>query len=145
MVEYSAIQQRGFHNTCDADGNIDGFEFRFVPPYYKGLWFTQCRFGDVTVDGEVFDRDSLIFEYDGLEYTREELFDVKIYWQFRAPLIVKVKKAGGLPLGYHDVNMKFGWVLNYNGEPEKEFDGSGLGNAGRMFGIGFERRMLLAR
>ena len=145
MVEYSAIQQRGFHNTCDAKGNLDGFEFRFTPKYYKGLWFTQCRFGNVTVDGEVFDRDSLIFEYDGLEYTREELFDVKIYWQIRVPITVKVKKPGGLKLGYHDVSMDFGWVLNYNGEPEKEFDGSGLGNGGHMMGTENSRRMLLAR
>ena len=67
MVENYAIQQRGFHNTFDADGNADGFEFRFVPGYYKGLWFTQCRFGDVWVDGERFDRDTLIYEYDYMD------------------------------------------------------------------------------
>ena len=145
MLEFQPMQQRGFHNTCDSEGNINGFEFRFAPPYYKGLWLTQCRFGNVTVDGEVFDRDTLIFEYDGLEYSREELFDTKIYWQFREPLIVKVRKPGGLPLGYRNVSFQFGWVLNYNGAPEKEYDGSGLGNAGFMFGDSFSRRMLLAR
>ena len=145
MVENYAIQQRGFHNTFDADGNADGFEFRFVPGYYKGLWFTQCRFGDVWVDGERFDRDTLIYEYDYMDYTREELFDTKIYWQFRTPLVVKVKKPGGLSLGYHDVKMQFGWVLNYNGALEAEEDGSGLGNMGHMFGNDHERRMLLAR
>ena len=145
MLEFQPVQQRGFHNTCDGEGRISGFEFRFAPPYYKGLWLTQCRFGNVTVDGETFDRDSLIFEYNGFEYSREELFDTKIYWQFREPLIVKVRKPGGLSLGYHDVSFQFGWVLNYNGAPEKEFDGSGLGNAGFMFGDHFDRRMLLAR
>ena len=145
MVEYSAVQQRGFHNTFDSDGRIDGFEFRFVPPYYKGLWLTQCRFGNLTVDGEVFDRDDLIFEYNYLEYSRKELFDTNLYWQFRDPLIIRVKKEGGLALGYHDVTFQFGWVLNYNGELEKEADGSGLGNSGFMFGNDFSNRMLLAR
>ena len=59
--------------------------------------------------------------------------------------MVKVKKPGGLPLGYHDVKMQFGWVLNYNGALEAEEDGSGLGNMGHMFGNEHERRMLLAR
>lgn len=143
MVEFQSIQQRGFHNTYDENGNIDGFEFRFVPVYYKGLWFTQCRFGNVIVDGEVFDRDSLIYEYDCLEYNRQEMFDLNIYWQFREPLIVKVKKPGGLSIGYHDVSMQFGWVLNYNNGLEKEYDGSGLGNS--MFSKENERRMLLCR
>ena len=145
MLEFEPVQQRGFHNIFDAGGNPIGFEFRFAPPYYKGLWMTQCRFGNVTVDGETFDRDGLVFVYDGLEYTRNELFDTKIYWQFREPIIVRVCKDGGLSLGYHDVCFRFGWVLNYNGAPEKEFDGSGLGNAGFIFGDSFSRRMLLAR
>ncbi len=144
MVEFYSIQQRGVHNTYDKDGNITGFEFRFVPGYYKGLWFTQCRFGNVTVDGEVFDRDDLIFEYDCLEYNRQEMFDLNKYWQFRTPLIVRIRKPGGLERGYHDVKMQFGWVLNYNGALEAEPDGSGMGNMAHMFGVDNERRMLLA-
>lgn len=145
MVEYHSIQQRGFHNIYDDNGKIIGFEFGFVPNYYKGLWFTQCRFGNVTVDGKVYDRDALVFEYDHMEYSREELFDLNKYWQFRTPLKVKVPCNGGLEIGYHNVEMDFGWVLNYNGELEKEFDGSGLGNNGHMFGNKNERRMLLCR
>ena len=145
MLEFQTIQQRGFHNTYDKDGNIDGFEFRFVPKYYKGLWFTQCRFGDVVVDGEVFSRDDIIYIYDGIGYSREELFDLKKYWQFRDPLIYKIKKPGGLSIGYHDVNLQFGWVLNYNGALEAESDGSGLGNMAHMFGVDYNRHMLLCR
>ena len=111
MVEFQTIQQRGFHNTYDENGEIDGFEFSFVPKYYKGLWFTQCRFGNVVVDDEVFDRDS----------------------------------KGGLSIGYHDVSLQFGWVLNYNGALEAEPDGSGLGNMAHMFGVDHSRRMLLCR
>ena len=145
MVELFTIQQRGFHNTYDEQGNITGFEFKFVPNYYKGYWFTQSRFGNLTVDGEVFDRDSLIFEYNGIEYSREELFDTKIYWQFRTPITIKARKPGGLSVGYHDVCYEYGWVLNYNGALEKEPDGSGLGNSTMMFNPKHERKMLLCR
>ena len=145
MVEYQSIQQRGFHNTYDENGNISGFEFRFVPNYYKGLWFTQCRFGNVTVDGETFDRDDLIYEYDGLEYTREEMFDLEKYWQFRTPLTIRVPKKDGLAIGYHQIQLQFGWVLNYNGALEQEADGSGLGNMSHMFGTDHERNLLLFR
>ncbi len=145
MVEYQSIQQRGFHNTYDENGNISGFEFRFVPNYYKGLWFTQCRFGNVTVDGETFDRDDLIYEYDGLEYTREEMFDLEKYWQFRTPLTIRVPKKDGLAIGYHQIQLQFGWVLNYNGALEQEADGSGLGNMSHMFGTDHERKLLLCR
>ena len=61
MVEYQSIQQRGFHNTYDSEGHITGFEFKFVPKYYKGLWFTQCRVVNVKVDGEEVDRDTLVY------------------------------------------------------------------------------------
>lgn len=145
MVEFQTIQQRGFHNTYNENGEIDGFEFSFVPKYYKGLWFTQCRFGNVVVDDEVFDRNSIIFEYDCLEYTREEMFSLNKYWQFRTPLKFKIKKKGGLSIGYHDVSLQFGWVLNYNGALEAEPDGSGLGNMAHMFGVDHSRRMLLCR
>lgn len=145
MVEFQTIQQRGFHNTYDENGEINGFEFRFVPKYYKGYWFTQCRFGNVTVDGEVYDRDEIIFEYDGMEYSRQELFDLHKYWQFREPLIYKIRKPGGLSIGYHDISLQYGWVLNYNGALEAEPDGSGLGNMAHMFQVDHSRRMLLCR
>jgi hypothetical protein len=145
MVEFQAIQQRGFHNYCDEEGNIAGFEFSFVPNYYKGLWFSQCRFGNVTVDGQVYDRDDIRYLYHGYEYTREDMFNLRMYWQFRDPLVVRVPVKGGLPIGYRQVEMEFGWVLNYNGALEKEQDGSGLGNMAHMFGTHNERRMLLCR
>ncbi|MCF0228122.1 MAG: hypothetical protein HUJ76_00325 [Parasporobacterium sp.] len=145
MLEFQSIQQRGFHNTYDEKGNITGFEFKFTPKYYKGLWFTQCRFGNVKVDGKVYDRDSLTYVYNGLDYTREEMFDTEKYWQFRTAITVKVPCEGGLSVGYHDVVMDFGWVLNYNGALEAEADGSGMGNMAHMFGVENKRRMLLCR
>ena len=45
MVEFQTLQQRGFHNTYDENGNIDGFEFRFVPKYYKGYCLPNAGLG----------------------------------------------------------------------------------------------------
>ncbi len=146
MIEQERIQLRGFHNTYDANGNVDGFEFCFASRYYKGLWLSQIRLGNVTVDGEDFDRDGIIYNIYGYDYTREELFDrMDIYWQVNDLMTVKVKKPGGLKQGYHEVDMAFGWVCNYNNDLEQEFDGSGLGNSGFMSGTSNKRRMLLVR
>lgn len=146
MVESERIQLRGFHNTYDANGNADGFEFCVRTRYYKGLWLSQFRTGDVTVDGVVYPKNTLVWNFYGIDYTADELYDrMDIYWQVNDLATIKVKKPGGLAKGYHDVDVKFGWVCNYNSEPEKEYDGSGLGNSLAMFGSDSQRKLLLAR
>lgn len=154
MLERSRIQQRGFHNIYNEDGTIWGFQFKMCTLYYKGLWLSQIRVGDCYVDGVKYDRDEIIWEIRGIPYTRQEMFDIMdVYWQRAEPVVIKVKCPGGLSVGYHDVEQEFGWVSNYNNELEKEYDGSGLGNAGpyRRIGGGGNaehanmRRMLLAR
>ncbi len=145
MVEKERIQLRGFHNTYGADGRPDGFEFCVRTGYYKGLWLSQFRTGPVTVDGEVFAKDQLVWNFGTIDYTADEMYDADVYWQVNTVATVRIRKAGGLSQGYHDVGIQFGWVCNYNSEPEKEFDGSGLGNAAVMFGGGAQRRMLLVR
>ena len=148
MVENKKIQLRGFHNTYDESGKADGFEFCMRTKYYKGLWLSQFRVGDVAVDGEVFPKNSIIWNIYGIDYTPEEMYDrTDIYWQVNDLATVKIKKPGGLAQGYHDVDVQFGWVCNYNGDPEKEYNGSGLGNVGFMINIfgPSSRRMLLVR
>ena len=146
MVENERIQLRGFHNTYDKNGKADGFEFCVRTRYYKGIWLSQFRTGDVVVDGVVYPKNTLVWNFYGIDYTAEEMYDrMDIYWQVNDVATVKVKKQGGLPQGYHDVDIKMGWVCNYNSGLELEYDGSGLGNAIGMFGAGSQRRMLLAR
>ncbi len=144
MVDKDRIQMRGFHNLKDKDGKIWGFQFGFRDGYYKGLWLSQMRMGNATVDGVVYPRETLIFNIQGIDYTREEMFDrMDQYWPVNEPLYVKVPKPGGLTQGYHDIAFEFGWVNNYNSALEKEFDGSGLGNAGGMGGGTPKPRRLL--
>ena len=124
---------RGFHNIKDSNGQIWGFQFRFHTMYYKGLWLSQVRTGNIIVDGKKYDKNSVIWNIQGIDYTREEMFDRgDQYWQVNQPATVKVPLKGGLEVGYHEISAEFGWVNNYNRELEKEFDGSGLGNAGPL-------------
>ena len=69
MLELEAVQYKGFRNLYDEDGKAWGFQvgIRFVA--YRGPWLSQFRFGDVTVDGEVFGPDLCTFTVGGIEYT----------------------------------------------------------------------------
>jgi Domain of unknown function (DUF6379) len=133
MVDTENIQMRGFHNLKDKDGKIWGFQFGFRTGYYKGLWLSQFRAGDAIVDGVRYPKDTLLWNIQGIDYTREEMFDrMDQYWQVNDAAYVKVPKPGGLTQGYHDLVIEWGYVSNYNNELEKEYDGSGFGNSGPM-------------
>ena len=150
MVENYYVQQRGFHNIYNDDGTIWGFQFCMRTKYYKGLWLSQFRTGDCIVDGVVYPKASLIWNIQGIDYTAEEMYDrMDQYWQAHDIATVKVPCPGGLKQGYHTVEIKFGWVNNYNAALEAEYDGSGLGTMGpycrlgKNMGGATEREVLL--
>ena len=131
MVDKLNIQMTGFHNLKDKDGKITGFQFGMRTGYYKGLYLSQFRVGDAIVDGVRYPKDTLIWNIEGVDYTREEMFDLmNVYWPVNGVAYIKVPKPGGLQDGYHDVAVEWGYVNNYNNELEKEFDGSKFGNSG---------------
>ncbi len=129
MVDNEVVQMRGFHNLYNEDGECWGFQFCMRTKYYKGLWLSQFRTGDCIVDGVIYPKKDLIWNIQGIDYTADEMYDrMDQYWQLNDIATVKVTKAGGLAQGYHTVEIKFGWVCNYNIGLEDEYDGSGLGN-----------------
>jgi hypothetical protein len=131
MIENENIQQTGFHNLKDKDGKIWGFQLGLTSQYYKGLYLSQMRFGDAVVDGIRYPKDTLLWNFQGIDYSRQEMFDrMDIYWPVNAVVCVKVPKPGGLTQGYHDVYVEWGYVNNYNNGLEKELDGSKFGNSG---------------
>jgi hypothetical protein len=141
MVEVSIIQQTGFHNLVDKDNNVWGFQFAMTTQMYKGIFLSQFRTGRAFVDGVVYPKESLIWNIHGYDYTAEEMYDMaETPWTVNEPAYVKIKKPGGLSVGYHDVAIEWGYINVYGRGPEKEFDGSGLGNAG---GSITPRRILL--
>jgi len=114
MLENTVIQTRGFRNLLDERGEVVGFQFRMSPRYYRGMWLSQFRPGDVTVDGVTYPRDEVMWEIYGVDYTPAQILEVgDVYWQTTDTANVKVKKEGGLSQGYHEVGVRFGWSCNY--------------------------------
>lgn len=141
MLEYSSIQLRGFHNTKNEKGEIVGFQFCLATRYYKGMWLSQFRAGDVIVDGEHFTSHEYTLEIGGTVYTLKEMQQIgNVYWQVGTPATIRVKKPGGLAQGYHTVGMKFGWSCNYIGV---EMEDPVLGI--NFLGFDNDRKMLLVR
>ena len=139
MIENVNIQQIGFHNLKDKDGKIWGFQFGLTTQYYKGLYLSQMRVGDAIVDGVRYPKDSLLWNIEGFDFKRQNMFDrMDVYWPVNAVAYVKVPKPGGLTQGYHDVAVGWGCVNNYSNGLEKELDGSKFGNSGPFAPMGME-------
>jgi hypothetical protein len=118
MLENNHIQTRGFHNMVDEKGVVMGFQFCMRTMYYKGLWLSQLRVGNVYIDDEVFPRDRQIWEINGTDYTPDQMLEIgdndeAAYFQVTDVATIKVKKAGGVSQGYHMVALEFGWTCNY--------------------------------
>ncbi len=114
MLENHVIQTRGFHNTSDENGKVAGFQFCMRTKYYRVLWLSQFRPGDVIVDGVTYPREEITWEIYGVDHTPDEMLKAgNVAWQVTDTATVKVKKPGGLSQGYHEINVKFGWVCNY--------------------------------
>ena len=64
MLDMQLIQTRGFRNTVQ-NGQVVGFQFNVRLTYYRGIFLSQLRPQKVVVDGEVFPRESVIWEFDG--------------------------------------------------------------------------------
>ena len=50
-MEREIIQSVGFRNLVE-DGVVTGFQFKVRLPYYRGVFLSQLRTGDLIVDGQ---------------------------------------------------------------------------------------------
>ena len=102
-MEREVIQSVGFRNIKE-DGKITGFQMKIRLPYYRGIFLSQLRPGTLFVDGERFEKEEILWNIDGEDYSYEEMkSDYKTHWAVTKPAVIKVKKAGGLSQGYHDL------------------------------------------
>ena len=114
MLEKYNIQTRGFHNI-EENGEVTGFQLCVRSTYYKGVWLSQIRVGDIVVDGEVFGRDKQTWIIDDVDYTPDEMEKLgNIHWHILDVATIRVQKPGGLSQGYHDVEVNFGTVGSYS-------------------------------
>jgi hypothetical protein len=113
MIEYDVIQTRGFHNI-EKDGEIIGFRFCVRAKQYRGYWLSMIRTEDVIVDGEVFKKDDIVWTIDGIDYTPAQMLEIgKVQFPGNRAATLTIKKQGGLPQGYHDIQFAVRYIHCY--------------------------------
>ena len=91
-MEKQVIQSVGFRNTKDENGNVTGFQFKVRLPYYRGIFLSQIRPGTLFVDGEKIEKDDIVWNINGEDFTNEEMrTDFQTHWAVTSPAVLKVK------------------------------------------------------
>ena len=112
-MEKQVIQSVGFRNTVE-NGEIIGFQFKIRLPYYRGIFLSQIRPGTLFVDGERFEKEEIVWCFGGEAYTLDQMAeDFKTHWAPTETAVLKVKKAGGIKQGYHDLKYGFCFTSSY--------------------------------
>ncbi len=112
-MEKQVIQSVGFRNSKE-NGEVTGFQLKVRLPYYRGIFLSQIRPGTLYVDGEKFEKEDIVWNIKGEDYTYEEMkTDFQTHWAVTEPAVLKVKKKGGLSQGYHDVTYGFCFTSSY--------------------------------
>ena len=112
-MEKQVIQSVGFRNLYQ-DGKAVGFQLKIRLPYYRGVFLSQIKPGNLTVDGEVFTKDQVLWRINGEDYTAQQMRqDWKTHWHPLEPATLIVKKEGGLAQGYHDIQYGFYCTHSY--------------------------------
>lgn len=113
-MEKQVIQSVGFRNTRDEKGAVTGFQFKVRLPYYRGIFLSQLRPGTLIVDGERFEREDIVWNIGGEDFTFQEMKeDFHTHWAVTSPATIKVKKPGGLAQGCHDLTYGFCFTSSY--------------------------------
>lgn len=112
-MEREVIQSVGFRNI-KKDGDIIGFQFKIRLPYYRGIFLSQIRPGTLFVDGEKFEKEDIIWNIHGEDYTYEEMkSNFQTHCDVTTPEVLKVKKSGGLSQRFHDLKYGFCFTSSY--------------------------------
>lgn len=112
-MEKHVIQSVGFRNIQE-NGQISGFQVKIRLPYYRGVFLSQLKLGNLEVDGEVFPKEQVIWRVNGQDFTHEEMRrDWQTHWHPLCPATLIVKKPGGLAQGYHDLEYGFYCTHSY--------------------------------
>ena len=72
-MEKQVIQSVGFRNIKDENGNVTGFQFKVRLPYYRGIFLSQIRPGTLFIDGEKIEKEDIIWNIKGEDFTNEEM------------------------------------------------------------------------
>lgn len=90
-----------------ANGKKVGYQFDIRLSYYRGHFLSVIDELAVTVDGEPVTEADTRFCLHGREFGISQLHDlVSEFWQITEPAVIRVFKAGGLPAGDHNIDVK---------------------------------------
>jgi hypothetical protein len=113
MLDRECIQSRGFRNV-EINGEICGFQLKIRSLYYRGVWLSQLRPATVKVDGETFSGDQITWTISGVTYEQDEMLKLgDVFWGLLEPATLTVKKAGGLKVGSHEIEVKYEYSSSY--------------------------------
>jgi hypothetical protein len=124
MFNKYMILTRDFRNVS-SHYRVTGFQVKIRIPYYRGVALSLIEAIDLTVDGEIFPRDSMTFSTGGHTYTFDELAKTTdVEWGFGAPATLTVNKPEGLSTGMHTVELGIVIRKSYipKNDPENLFD-----------------------
>lgn len=97
--------------TCkntEVNGNVVGYELQTNITYYRGIPLSMVNDIKVKVDGVQAHREDLLCSVDNGQYwfTLDEMETVVNHkWEYSEPMIIRVKKEGGLEKGNHEVEL----------------------------------------
>ena len=112
-MEKQVIQSVGFRNIVE-NGEVTGFQLRIRLPYDRGVYLSQVIPGHLTVDGEVFGSDEILWRVNGEDFRYADMrADCKTHWHPQEPATLIVKKPGGLAQGFHDICYGFCCTHSY--------------------------------
>lgn len=113
MLEKEMIQFRGFRNVS-VNGRVIGFQVPFRTTYYRGVFLSQLREANVSVDGEKFTANQITWTIGGRTYAQTDLAKAgDVAWPYLEPAILTVSKPGGLKLGIHEVEISYQYSASY--------------------------------
>lgn len=105
MLDFAIIQGRGFRNVIE-DGRVTGFSFQLRNPNYGGVAASLLDGVEVLIDGERVPGHVPLWTLQGRTFTLEELrASTDVRWQLDEPATITVPKAGGLPVGVHQLEV----------------------------------------
>lgn len=93
-----------------------GFELKLRIPYYRGVSLSLVEDITVTFNNAVFTRDLLKFTVGGVTYTFDEMATIStLRWEFGEKATVFVPLKGGIPLGFHRIEVSVLIRVSYMG------------------------------
>lgn len=105
-MSFTDIIRPGTLKNYYVNGKVSGYQFDVRLGYYRGHYLSVIDTLGVEVDGEKAEDMNVTFCLNGKEFAPAELkYQFSEFWTILTPATIKVRKAGGLTKGAHDINL----------------------------------------